>query len=133
MILPIRTNIETRRTPYANYILIASNIVLFLLSYGPHQVAPQIVEPLRQWAQPFMLFPERPYIWQFVSYAFLHGSLMHIFGNMYFLYIFGNNVNDRLGNIGYFCFYLGGQYFRAWGIRCCTKTRCWGPAERLRR
>lgn len=115
MILPIRTSIETRRTPYANYILIAANIVLFLLSYGPHRVAPQIVEPLRQWAQPFMLSPERPYIWQFVSYAFLHGSLMHIFGNMYFLYIFGNNVNDRLGNIGYLCFYLGGAVFSGLG------------------
>jgi len=115
MILPIRTSIETRRTPYVNYILIAANIVIFLLSYGPHRVAPQIVEPLRQWAQPFMLFPERPYIWQFVSYAFLHGSLMHIFGNMYFLYIFGNNVNDRLGNVGYLCFYLGGAVFSGLG------------------
>lgn len=115
MILPIRTSIVTRHTPYANYILIAANIAVFLLSYGPHQVAPQIIEPLRQWAQPFMLFPERPYIWQFVSYAFLHGSLMHIFGNMYFLYIFGNNVNDRMGNVGYLCFYLGGAVFSGLG------------------
>ena len=42
-------------------------------------------------------------------------GLMHIFGNMFFLYIFGNNVNDRLGNIGYLCFYLAGAVFSAVG------------------
>ncbi|NLW83693.1 MAG: rhomboid family intramembrane serine protease [Phycisphaerae bacterium] len=114
MLLPIRTSISPRRTPYANYILITTNIVIFMLSYWPHQVGPYI-EPLRNWAQPFMLLPEHPYIWQFVTYAFLHGSLMHILGNMYFLYIFGNNVNDRLGNVGYICFYLGGAVFSGLG------------------
>jgi membrane associated rhomboid family serine protease len=112
--LPIRTSISPQRTPYANYILIASNIIIFMLSYGPHRIGPY-VEPLRTWAQPFMLIPEHPYIWQFVSYAFLHSSLMHILGNMYFLYMFGNNVNDKLGNIGYVCFYLGGAVFSGLG------------------
>lgn len=68
------------------------------------------------WAQMFMLMP-RPMteIWQFVTYAFLHGGLIHIFGNMYFLYVFGNNVNDKLGNIGYLCLYLGGAVFAGIG------------------
>lgn len=38
---------------------------------------------------------------------FLHGSWMHILGNMWFLWIFGDNVEDRLGHVGYLCFYLG--------------------------
>ncbi len=114
MLLPISTSISPRRTPYVNYILIVANIVLFMLTYGPHRVGP-FIEPLRPWAQQFMLTPEHPYIWQFVTYAFLHGSLMHILGNMYFLYIFGNNVNDKLGNIGYLCFYLGGAVFSGLG------------------
>ncbi len=63
----------------------------------------------------FMLTPVRPQVWQFVTYAFLHGGLMHIFGNLYFLYIFGNNVNDKLGNIGYLCLYLGGAVFAGIG------------------
>ena len=117
--LPIRTSIYPKKTPYANYILIALNIILFMLSYGPHQVYDpsfgKILEPLRSWAQPFMLYPDRPYIWQFVTYAFLHANLMHIFGNMYFLYIFGNNVNDKLGNIAYLCFYLAGAVFSGLG------------------
>jgi membrane associated rhomboid family serine protease len=62
-----------------------------------------------------MLTPLRPHLWQFVSYAFLHSSIMHIFGNMYFLYLFGNNVNDKLGHISYLCLYLGGAVFAGAG------------------
>jgi membrane associated rhomboid family serine protease len=69
----------------------------------------------RPWVQHFMLAGVRPQLWQFVSYAFLHGGLMHIVGNMFFLYLFGNNVNDKLGNIGYLCFYLGGAVFSGIG------------------
>ena len=118
MLLPIRTSIQPRRTPYTNYALIIINVVFFILSYSPHFIqikGMRIEEPLRSWAEMFMLTPVRLYIWQFVSYAFLHGSLMHIFGNMYFLYLFGNNVNDKLGNIGYLCLYLGGAVFAGVG------------------
>ena len=55
-----------------------------------------------------MLTPVRPHLWQFVSYAFLHGGFLHIIFNMFFLYLFGNNVNDKLGHIGYLIFYLAG-------------------------
>ena len=106
MLLPIRTSIQPRRTPYTNYALIIANIIIFILSYSQH---------IRPWAQMFMLTPVRPHVWQFVTYAFLHGGLMHIFGNLYFLYIFGNNVNDKLGNIGYLCLYLGGAVFAGIG------------------
>jgi len=63
----------------------------------------------------FMLYPDQPALWQFVSYAFLHGGPMHIIGNMYFLYIFGRNVNARLGNLSYICLYLGGAIFSGIG------------------
>ena len=109
MILPIRTNIRPRRTPYANYAIIAANIIIFLLEYhiDPHTGS----VGFRPWVRQFMLVPSRPYLWQFISYAFLHGGLMHIFFNMFFLYLFGNNVNDKLGTTGYVCFYLGGAVF----------------------
>ena len=118
MFLPIRTSIRPRKTPYANYALIAINVFIFLISYWPHTV--QIAgryhqEVLRTWAQAFMLYPDSAEIWQFVTYAFLHGSLMHIFGNMFFLYLFGNAINDRLGNVGYVCFYLAGAVFSGLG------------------
>jgi len=74
-----------------------------------------VQEPLRAWAQLFMLTPTRPHLWQFVSYSFLHGGWLHIIGNMYFLYLFGNNVNDKLGSVGYLCFYLAGAVFSGIG------------------
>ncbi len=114
--LPISTSIKPFRTPYANYALIVANAIIFALSYHPVvQPYTRVAEPLRPWADLFMLTPARPHLWQFISYAFLHGSFIHIIGNMFFLYLFGNNVNDRLGHIGYICFYLAGAVFSAIG------------------
>jgi len=118
MILPIKTSIQPRRTPYANYALVIVNVVIFLLSYYPH-IDPYTRQPeyLRSWATQFVLNPQpgHLYLWQFVSYAFLHAGLMHIAGNMFFLYLFGNNVNDKLGNVGYLAFYLAGAVFSGIG------------------
>ncbi len=52
-----------------------------------------------------------------VLYAmFLHGSLLHLLGNMLFLWVFGNNVEDRLGRIRYLVFYLLSGYVAAYGF-----------------
>jgi membrane associated rhomboid family serine protease len=116
MLLPIRTNVSPRRTPYTNYALIVVNIIIFTLTYLRHaNPYTGAVEVLRPWAELFMLTPAHPHLWQFITYAFLHGGLLHIFGNMFFLYIFGNNVNDKLGHFGYLCFYLAGAIISAVG------------------
>jgi membrane associated rhomboid family serine protease len=116
--LPIRTSIVPRRTPYINYALIVVNAIIFLLSFHPHR-DPFTGDPdyLRRWAHQLVLDPTpgHLYLWQFVSYAFLHGGYLHIIGNMFFLYLFGNNVNDKLGHIGYLCFYLAGAVFSGIG------------------
>jgi membrane associated rhomboid family serine protease len=62
-----------------------------------------------------MLYPEHPRLWQLVSYAFLHGNFWHIIGNMFFLYLFGNNVNAKIGSVSYICLYLAGAAFSAIG------------------
>ncbi|OHB59908.1 MAG: hypothetical protein A2Y12_19020 [Planctomycetes bacterium GWF2_42_9] len=92
-----------------NYALIAINIIIYIAMYVGGQ------QSMNKWASSYMLTPSYPYLWQFLSYAFLHGSLAHILGNMYFLYMFGNNVNDRLGHLGYLIFYLAGAVFSALG------------------
>ena len=122
-ILPIRTSIRPRRTPYANYALIIVNVFIFLLTFSPriNPFTGEVVRILRPWAEQFVLSPKNLRLWQFVSYAFLHGGpsvshgLIHIIGNMFFLYLFGNNVNDKLGNIGYLGFYLAGAVFSGIG------------------
>ncbi len=118
MILPIRTSIRPRRTPYVNYGLIVFNVFIFFLTYGPHrhfEAGRFVLVSVHQWAEQFMLTPDMWRWWQFISYAFLHGSFMHIFGNMFFLYLFGNNVNDRLGHLGYLALYLTGGIFAGIG------------------
>jgi len=118
MFLPIRTSIRPRQTPYANYALVGINIFIFFITYWPHtiQIGGRLLPKiLHSWAEQFMLYPDSPNIWQFVTYAFLHGSVMHIVGNMFFLYLFGNAVNDKLGNVGYVCFYLAGAVFSGLG------------------
>jgi membrane associated rhomboid family serine protease len=128
--LPIATSIKPKQVPYMNYFLITVNVVIFLLSMHPvlDPRTGKSVLDLRPWADPFMLFSSHPNIWQFVTYAFLHGSLMHIIGNMFFLHLFGNNVNDKLGNIGYLCFYLAGAVFSGIGYTLISSNPILGAS-----
>ena len=124
--IPIGTNNPLRHQPRANYILIGINVVLFLtpriveffvralgLNEGDtHDITAQGTTNLMRL---FMLHSDRPQTHEFITYAFLHGDFMHLLGNMIFLFIFGNNVNDRLGHTGYLLLYLGGAVFSGVG------------------
>ena len=54
----------------------------------------------------FLLLPQHPPYLTILSSMFLHGGWMHIIGNMWSLWIFGDNVEDRMGRVGFLCFYL---------------------------
>ncbi len=99
MFLPIRTDAPIRQTPWMNWLLIGANVLMF--------VAQRSV-----WAgsgaASLVLHPDALRVLNFFSYQFLHADMAHLIGNMLFLYIFGNNVNDRFGHIGYLAFYLAG-------------------------
>ena len=56
----------------------------------------------------YTLNPAAPRLLEYFTYQFLHANTPHLLFNMLFLYVFGNNVNDRMGNIGYVAFYLAG-------------------------
>jgi len=99
MLLPIRTDRRLHRTPWVNYALIVVNIVVFVITKD--MLDKPAIEPL-------ILTPVMPRLHQFVTYQFLHGSAMHVIGNMLFLYVFGNSVEDRLGRLAYLGFYLAG-------------------------
>jgi membrane associated rhomboid family serine protease len=129
MFLPIRTNIRPWRTPYANYAIIIINVIVFLFSYSA-QYDPrtqQLESVLRPWAENFELKPLEIQFWQFITYAFLHGGFLHIGFNMYFLYLFGNNVNDKLGHTNYVLFYLAGTILSAAGHITFNKWFGHGP------
>ena len=105
--IPLRDENPRRTFPLVNYILIGANILGFLweLSLGanlqPALFATSLI-PARFWI---------PGNWAFDFYTivismFLHGSLMHIGSNMLYLWIFGDNIEDRLGHGRYLLFYL---------------------------
>ncbi|MBA2335813.1 MAG: rhomboid family intramembrane serine protease [Pyrinomonadaceae bacterium] len=121
-------NTDRTITPFVNYVFIGINILVFLLlqqlgsndefSYAfslvPREVTTgvditgvQVVRDslgntgeIRHFATPL------PVYFNFLSSMFMHGDIMHIFGNMMFLFIFGDNLENLLGHIRYAAFYI---------------------------
>ncbi len=60
-------------------------------------------------------YDKRPWL-SVLSAMFLHGGWLHLLGNMLFLYVFGNNIEDRLGKLRYLLFYLGCGYAATYGF-----------------
>ena len=132
---PLKDNIPTDRTPYLTIAFIVINVLAYFLlqrggilsgpsdsgviDYGaiPYEithpgkqcalVAEQVVcegQPGVQGTAP----DQPPTILPIFTSMFMHGSLLHIGGNMLFLWIFGNNVEDSMGPLKYILFYLAG-------------------------
>jgi membrane associated rhomboid family serine protease len=105
MLIPIGTDIQTRRPPVANWVLIGVNVLVYLLTdwFGGSFGA--------QLKSFYALDGARPSVHQYLTYQFIHGDGWHLLGNMLFLWIFGNAVCDRMGGLGYVLFYLAGGVF----------------------
>ena len=111
LVLPIRTESDTRRTPLVNYGLIGVNMLLFfLLDEG---VAGKTMASFGDRVLAF--HSDSPAFHQFFTYQFVHAGPMHVLGNMLFLWVFGNSVNGKMGGLPYLLFYLAGGVFAAWG------------------
>ncbi|HAV09291.1 MAG TPA: rhomboid family intramembrane serine protease [Rhodobacteraceae bacterium] len=103
---PIRDHNPSRHTPWVTWCLIAANVVIFL-SYWPLFSDERALNAFfGRWA----LFPiavtEDGAISGLFTSMFLHGGLMHLAGNMLFLWIFGDNLEDEMGHSRYLLFYL---------------------------
>ena len=115
--IPIATSYRMRARPWVNYGLIAANVLILLA--GWHNMTG--MSRLR--IAPYLLQPDFPQLYQFFTCMFLHGSWMHLLGNMWFLWLFGNNVEDRLGSVTFLVLYLLGGMLGS----CCHWAR--GPAS----
>ena len=122
---PYRDENETVRTPYATYALIALNVGAWLLAQGAGATLPLarsvcelglIPGELTGSLRPGTAFPmgeglvcltdpgrQTAHV---LTSMFLHGSWMHLLGNMWFLWLFGNNVEDAMGRLRFTAFYL---------------------------
>ncbi len=113
--MPIRDLNPTRRFPIITYGLIGINVVIFLIQLTmPEQQLQQVylnqaVVPAQASANPFSLET----ILDVIRSMFFHGGWEHILGNMLYLYLFGDNIEDRLGGILYLVLYFGGGFFAA--------------------
>lgn len=121
-------NSDRTVTPFVNYAFIGVNILVFLLlqqignndafSYAFSLVPKEITDGIdltgvqivrdglgnmaevRHYATPL------PVYFNFISSMFMHGDIMHILGNMMFLFVFGDNLENLLGHVRYFAFYI---------------------------
>ncbi len=107
--IPIRDNIASRSFPIVNLTLIMLNISVFLYEVFIHPsmrefilkngIIPAVVVSLNS-------VPLSERILPFFTSMFIHGSWFHLIGNMLFLYVFGDNVEDRMGHFKYLLFYI---------------------------
>lgn len=116
MFIPLRDENPTTRPPVVTIALIAVNaLIFFYQAFSPHGLQYYV---LRMGTIPYEItsfqalpnFPVArisPFLALIVS-MFLHGSFFHLAGNMLYLWIFGNNIEDYLGHIRFIIFYLAG-------------------------
>ncbi len=103
---PIRDHNPSGRTPYVVYALIALNVIIFL-SYQPIMGDEyQLARFFQNWALLPGEVTEGRRVHGLITSMFLHGGWMHLLGNMLFLWIFGDNLEDEMGHVGFLLFYL---------------------------
>ena len=109
---PIRDRIPTQRFPVVTILLLVINLVVFawqmlVLGTGGEGALQQAVYDFGVVPARVASDPAAPLTWlTFVTSMFMHGGFLHILGNMLYLWIFGNNVEDVMGRLGFTAFYL---------------------------
>jgi membrane associated rhomboid family serine protease len=104
--IPLYDTVRTRRFPVINLLLIAANVLVF---FYESQLSPSALERfIFTWGMvPARLTSDPASAWPTIFTAmFMHGGWFHLLSNMWFLFIFGDNVEARLGGIRYLIFYL---------------------------
>ena len=109
--LPLRDNVPTRSRPFVTWALILVNLLVWVLYQLPdlegsvRELAYQPCEVVDSCARTGEDWPLTA-----LTSMFMHGGWEHLLGNMLFLWIFGNNIEDALGHVRYLVFYLAGGF-----------------------
>ena len=109
--IPIRDENPTHRTPYVTMVLIGLNVLIYAYQFF---LSPQedMILAYEFGAVPALIFgsaqagpPLDPLPWPLtlITASFLHGGIFHLGGNMLYLWIFGNNIEDVLGPLRFLC------------------------------
>jgi membrane associated rhomboid family serine protease len=127
-VIPLKDDIPTRRFPIVTVALIAINVIVYFVFehglWGLGDAGNRVVGEYG--AIPFEISNGQdlpgdpaPFWFTILSSMFLHGSLLHLGGNMLFLWIFGNNIEDSMGRLTFVVFYLLGG-LAALGLQVAT-------------
>lgn len=106
--IPLYDENPTYERPYVTYALIAANAVVFLLlliieyGFGSYE----LMKFYYDWAVVPLFVSNGENMFSLISSMFMHGGFLHFGGNMLYLYIFGNNVEDVMGHKKFLVFYL---------------------------
>lgn len=106
--IPIRDQLQTRQVPIVNYILIGINILVFIFMTLAGSSQEALVQQFAMISANFRDGVSAGDITDIFTSMFMHAGIAHIAGNMLYLWIFGDNVEDRLGSVKYLVFYLVG-------------------------
>jgi membrane associated rhomboid family serine protease len=106
--IPIRDEIPTRRVPIVNYLLVAANILVFVVMWLAGSSQEALVYQFAMIPLNFTNGVGLGDVADIFTSMFMHAGLAHIAGNMLYLWIFGDNVEDCLGHASYLAFYLVG-------------------------
>ena len=116
MFIPLHDDnpLENMTRPWVNYGLIALTVLVFFVTGGASTdsvresafsfgLIPSVVNDIKELPAGYVLIPETA---TYVTYAFLHANFLHLAGNMLFLWVFGDNIEDAVGHWRYLAFYL---------------------------
>ncbi|MEM7289901.1 MAG: rhomboid family intramembrane serine protease, partial [Pseudomonadota bacterium] len=131
MFIPLQdqNSLKSVRLQFVTLAMIAINVIVWLVMATPQLTAdgqlgavfysygfiPAVVHNTTELPAELVVIPETA---SYITYAFLHGGFMHLAGNMLFLWVFGDNVEDAMGHIKFLLFYLlcaaAGAFAHSW-------------------
>jgi len=104
--IPLKDTVRARSFPIVNWILIGVNIFMFLVEVSLGSQTEAFIAALGVVPARLLAVPSLGQVLTIFTSMFLHGGWFHLFSNMLALYIFGDNVEDRIGHGRYLAFYL---------------------------
>ena len=109
---PLKDNIPSRSFPYVTMLLLILNVIVFIYQLSLGKMVEDFFLTLGvipyQITHGIDIYPTNnfPIILSLITGMFVHGGFLHIFGNMLYLWIFGDNVEGAIGHLGFLIFYL---------------------------
>jgi membrane associated rhomboid family serine protease len=109
-VLPLKDINKSLTTPHINRLIIIANIIIFTVYWLSSQNIFWSSQFANEIEQRFVMIPEQiihgQQLYTLFTSMFMHAGWLHLLGNMLFLYVFGDNIEDAFGHVGYIVFYI---------------------------